>query len=132
MIRRPPRSTRTDTLFPYTTLFRSGRGRAGVEPDGDLRLLGRVVAWPPGADRGRPLEEVPGLLLLHPQGPRRVRSHHHVAVMRHSAVVIPTRNRHHMLFDAVHSVIGQVDRVGIVDNGSDRSAESGVGKEGRS
>src|SRR3546814_10088880 len=27
MIRRPPRSTRTDTLFPYTTLFRSLRGR---------------------------------------------------------------------------------------------------------
>src|SRR3546814_4662028 len=26
MIRLPPRSTRTDTLFPYTTLFRSGRG----------------------------------------------------------------------------------------------------------
>src|SRR3546814_6488707 len=26
MIRRPPRSTRTDTLFPYTTLFRSRRG----------------------------------------------------------------------------------------------------------
>src|SRR3546814_20630944 len=28
MQRRPPRSTRTDTLFPYTTLFRSGEGRA--------------------------------------------------------------------------------------------------------
>src|SRR3546814_3167416 len=27
MIRRPPRSTRTDTLFPYTTLFRSRRKR---------------------------------------------------------------------------------------------------------
>src|SRR3546814_4107167 len=27
MIRRPPRSTRTDTLFPYTTLFRSQGGR---------------------------------------------------------------------------------------------------------
>src|SRR3546814_14011395 len=26
MIRRPPRSTRTDTLYPYTTLFRSARG----------------------------------------------------------------------------------------------------------
>src|SRR3546814_16503909 len=26
MLRRPPRSTRTDTLFPYTTLFRSDRG----------------------------------------------------------------------------------------------------------
>src|SRR3546814_1388409 len=30
MIRRPPRSTRTDTLFPYTTLFRSDAGRASV------------------------------------------------------------------------------------------------------
>src|SRR3546814_1139351 len=29
MIRRPPRSTRTDTLFPYTTLFRSGLVRSG-------------------------------------------------------------------------------------------------------
>src|SRR3546814_20732279 len=27
MIRRPPRSTRTDTLFPYTTLFRSSKSR---------------------------------------------------------------------------------------------------------
>src|SRR3546814_2750552 len=36
MIRRPPRSTRTDTLFPYTTLFRSqdGAGAAqGLRPD---------------------------------------------------------------------------------------------------
>src|SRR3546814_5825384 len=33
MIRRPPRSTRTDTLFPYTTLFRSGllSAMAGAE-----------------------------------------------------------------------------------------------------
>src|SRR3546814_3230719 len=30
MIRRPPRSTRTDTLFPYTTLFRSVRRDAGM------------------------------------------------------------------------------------------------------
>src|SRR3546814_20917407 len=35
MIRRPPRSTRTDTLFPYTTLFRSpalSRCERGVQP----------------------------------------------------------------------------------------------------
>src|SRR3546814_13378795 len=33
MIRRPPRSTRTDTLFPYTTLFRSPRiGTPWLEP----------------------------------------------------------------------------------------------------
>src|SRR3546814_12478517 len=31
MIRRPPRSTRTDTLFPYTTLFRSEEQRDHVE-----------------------------------------------------------------------------------------------------
>src|SRR3546814_3886392 len=30
MIRRPPRSTRTDTLFPYTTLFRSGADHRGA------------------------------------------------------------------------------------------------------
>src|SRR3546814_11815156 len=36
MIRRPPRSTRTDTLFPYTTLFRSGLAVAvGVAEQGD-------------------------------------------------------------------------------------------------
>src|SRR3546814_8680540 len=37
MIRRPPRSTRTDTLFPYTTLFRSILGGSlfyGVAPAG--------------------------------------------------------------------------------------------------
>src|SRR3546814_1774970 len=32
MIRRPPRSTRTDTLFPYTTLFRS-KGQRNRNPD---------------------------------------------------------------------------------------------------
>src|SRR3546814_554517 len=32
MIRRPPRSTRTDTLFPYTTLFRSGYSGAFSKP----------------------------------------------------------------------------------------------------
>src|SRR3546814_7520415 len=38
MIRRPPRSTRTDTLFPYTTLFRSRRPQqqsSGPELPGD-------------------------------------------------------------------------------------------------
>src|SRR3546814_15433758 len=52
MLRRPPRSTRTDTLFPYTTLFRSvidpaGRHRAGQpqrgRPVGDVR---RVTVFP--------------------------------------------------------------------------------------
>src|SRR3546814_2857018 len=63
MLRRPPRSTRTDTLFPYTTLFRSrrslaharlgpmlihiiARGRIGRGPEAELvaRYLKRV-SW---------------------------------------------------------------------------------------
>src|SRR3546814_13565819 len=69
MIRRPPRSTRTDTLFPYTTLFRSpyrlcrGRpcfGRAGrhaarhalragaraLRPDNDILERGPTMRYP--------------------------------------------------------------------------------------
>src|SRR3546814_12146381 len=39
MVRRPPRSTRTDTLFPYTTLFRS----AGVVPGQAQRQVVRAM-----------------------------------------------------------------------------------------
>src|SRR3546814_9428060 len=42
MIRRPPRSTRTDTLFPYTTLFRSVR--AADEGEGTAPSVGMVSA----------------------------------------------------------------------------------------
>src|SRR3546814_16649648 len=44
MIRRPPRSTRTDTLFPYTTLFRSLRHRAGALVPEHEQLAHREVA----------------------------------------------------------------------------------------
>src|SRR3546814_15307270 len=40
MIRRPPRSTRTDTLFPYTTLFRSDRAGRVVDRRQRSRHLG--------------------------------------------------------------------------------------------
>src|SRR3546814_13389319 len=43
MIRRPPRSTRTDTLFPYTTLFRSVRSGDDQRRD-DKESRGRGVA----------------------------------------------------------------------------------------
>src|SRR3546814_11905294 len=51
MIRRPPRSTRTDTLFPYTTLFRSARGSSA--------RLRRLRGGRP-AHRGRAPEAVLG------------------------------------------------------------------------
>src|SRR3546814_19152223 len=45
MIRRPPRSTRTDTLFPYTTLFRSLKLDAliGIGGDGSQAILRRLA-----------------------------------------------------------------------------------------
>src|SRR3546814_21133115 len=59
MIRRPPRSTRTDTLFPYTTLFRSRAGSGRTDIWLSLRLrrvrlrLVRLLsgAWPDDARR---------------------------------------------------------------------------------
>src|SRR3546814_20098262 len=65
MIRRPPRSTRTDTLFPYTTLFRSDEGhRRGGR---------RTRQWPAagcgGADPGR--GPARGAVVVHPH--RRLR-----------------------------------------------------------
>src|SRR3546814_4576133 len=42
MIRRPPRSTRTDTLFPYTTLFRSG-GAELQEVASEVKVLHALI-----------------------------------------------------------------------------------------
>src|SRR3546814_4076492 len=43
MIRRPPRSTRTDTLFPYTTLFRSRDRRNPPLSWGSLERIGCLI-----------------------------------------------------------------------------------------
>src|SRR3546814_8591890 len=48
MIRRPPRSTRTDTLFPYTTLFRS-RKRAAALRQPRLSISGVPEEYSPGS-----------------------------------------------------------------------------------
>src|SRR3546814_10035638 len=58
MRRRPPRSTRTDTLFPYTTSFRSDsrpRGRAGGhgKPCADSTWRAVIRLGVAGPDRGR-------------------------------------------------------------------------------
>src|SRR3546814_15290280 len=71
MRRRPPRSTRTDTLFPYTTLFRSARcGNAGRGAHLFLRRLRKLSAL---YDQGM-VEVVPGHYsqvgrYLGPEGP---------------------------------------------------------------
>src|SRR3546814_11325096 len=46
MIRRPPRSTRTDTLFPYTTLFRSHQGdQDGAKGVYHINAVDCVTQW---------------------------------------------------------------------------------------
>src|SRR3546814_4199414 len=64
MIRRPPRSTRTDTLFPYTTLFRSlrrGRDQAvssvmpGPDPGIPFKWDPRVVKFTAGPAKPDPV-----------------------------------------------------------------------------
>src|SRR3546814_6459139 len=52
MIRRPPRSTRTDTLFPYTTLFRSQRARSIASPGGP----GWRICWMRGPCTAAPFD----------------------------------------------------------------------------
>src|SRR3546814_4574886 len=60
IIRRPPISTRTDTLFPYTTLFRSARRIRGVIADetlpGGVDDAGHILASALRPHRGRRLK----------------------------------------------------------------------------
>src|SRR3546814_11326143 len=69
MLRRPPRSTRTDTLFPYTTLFRSF-----LRPD---LIVGEEI-----------LECVHGAALYSQRGPQR-------AIAIHASLSPRTARRHH-------------------------------------
>src|SRR3546814_8497134 len=76
MLRRPPRSTRTDTLFPYTTLFRSRQHRCGFrtgEAAGNLRTSGG-----PEIDRDRRSPRVGRRRM----GSRRLRSEEHTSELQ--------------------------------------------------
>src|SRR3546814_5797067 len=73
MMRRPPRSTRTDTLFPYTTLFRSNRTEFGDRLAAQQRTEIRIAAAA-GAEEGRADREMFNIV-------ERDCGHHH----RHSA-----------------------------------------------
>src|SRR3546814_4935767 len=81
MIRRPPRSTRTDTLFPYTTLFRS-RGRNPVP--GRPRGQGRSFPPPPccAADDALPGGAPRRRIRLGPASPARHRSEEHTSELQ--------------------------------------------------
>src|SRR3546814_19530066 len=89
MIRRPPRSTRTATLFPYTTLFRSGAGKVGVDRDRQHRLYCAPNRLAVDDERALPkLDRVAGqadnaLDIVDPR--HRMFEHDDIAAMRQSA-----------------------------------------------
>src|SRR3546814_11108104 len=83
MIRRPPRSTRTDTLFPYTTLFRSIDLRCG-KPH---RLDPETRLYPVDAQLEEP-GEMPGIA----RRPRR--SHHDQLLARIDALAAQDGGAH--------------------------------------
>src|SRR3546814_3824338 len=58
MIRRPPRSTRTDTLFPYTTLFQSKQWGRTRDAAGDHDQIGIVDVTDHGQTHGQPTGEL--------------------------------------------------------------------------
>src|SRR3546814_14262148 len=84
MIRRPPRSTRTDTLFPYTTLFRSreegreeGIGKEGIGKEGrEEGREGRQESRQEGEEGRGEEEKVSGL------SPRGRRSEEHTSELQ--------------------------------------------------
>src|SRR3546814_10858160 len=100
MIRRPPRSTRTDTLFPYTTLFRSQQTGRVQRPVGRQGFIGRAL-------RCRVL---PHALPRHRQGNR---SEEHTSelqsLMRISYAVfcLKKKNTHNTTKDSLHEQTSQ-------------------------
>src|SRR3546814_7765071 len=75
MIRRPPRSTRTDTLFPYTTLFRS-RHAPGVADLADPRTAR------PGSGSALGRSKLDGKRGPHAAGGQRSRSEEHTSELQ--------------------------------------------------
>src|SRR3546814_8684626 len=106
MIRRPPRSTRTDTLFPYTTLFRSFTG-ALLPPGADTVIVQEDVAREsdaltlsgdgPGA-RGRSEEHTSEL-----QSPMRIS--YAVFCLKKKKILTHTPHPHHttLVIDAMYN-----------------------------
>src|SRR3546814_12560303 len=91
MIRRPPRSTRTDTLFPYTTLFRSPSLRMRCQPF----VLTKGAMAPPDDRRSRSASnrmeaaraKLPELFLLLPRFHIPVPHVPHMGMVRHHSSI---------------------------------------------
>src|SRR3546814_16769664 len=134
MIRRPPRSTRTDTLLPYTTLFRSGElAPVGIGVDHPQRAAltqPEVAAVLANADDPvERLELIPGNLAgvaveRHHADRAALSAHRGDEVLQ--ARPLHKHRRRHALEGDLHRVHAESLQLGAVE----RSEERRVGKEG--
>src|SRR3546814_14770568 len=106
MIRRPPRSTRTDTLFPYTTLFRSIFDAAALAFDEGVADAARAGHAKGVADRDRAAVDVEQL----------VRDAELIAAIEHlhreGFVEFPEADIVHLEFEAFEQLRSEERRVG--------------------
>src|SRR3546814_10122223 len=93
MLRRPPRSTLTDTLLPYTTLFRSDLLRLGV--------IDGIVEEPIGGAHRDPIKAIKSLSVATNEELDQLRSEEHTSelqsLMRNSYAVFCLNNKKHLL-----------------------------------
>src|SRR3546814_4387236 len=111
MTRRPPRSTRTDTLFPYTTLFRSCQVDIGRRDDADVDMHRPVAAQPlhlPGLEHAQQLDLRGQRQVAHLVQEQRaaVRSEEHTSelqsLMRISYAVFCLKKKKQILIDCTY------------------------------
>src|SRR3546814_528470 len=111
MIRRPPRSTRTDTLFPYTTLFRSVEGPLAVARGrrlaaGVLSCAGGAGLIAPGRSRSHCFFRVGGTAFRHAE--------------RAGAAVEARRRAPHRLGDLFQRMVGVPELAQALVSASDQ------------
>src|SRR3546814_5761596 len=129
MIRRPPRSTRTDTLFPYTTLFRSSNTRSPSAAPGS-----RTVC---NGNRGRDSADIGGTLTQRASARRKKTAAREVSTLLQCrqkpprpAVEAAAAHEHHVVALAHQAAQGVAQRVRVrhgvafaAQRPHDRSAE---------
>src|SRR3546814_10146066 len=114
MIRRPPRSTRTDTLFPYTTLFRSLAHHPGFVVAGDVAGELQTGVGSESPDQFLRLagldQDAVGIVVVHSS---RTFAHLHLAVIKSGRGEYPLLILgHHSLFrSAMHTAVPELELV---------------------
>src|SRR3546814_4872356 len=112
MIRRPPRSTRTDTLFPYTTLFRSEKARDVVDMHPgrlDAQQVGERQCAAPVLDRQHHLARAQrdGMVGQARNGGARQRSEEHTSelqsLMRISYAVFCLKKKKKQIYKIIYT-----------------------------